>query len=90
MDQENDGRDVHLGKIVDSMVEWDTKLAPALGLTSTEVHDIKETHRDKPAVERSALVHACMYIVQPTEQCHAVAIVILIRDTPSECYSGTP
>ena len=57
MDQEHDGAEIHLGKIADAMVAWDTKLAPALGLTAAEVRDIVETHRYKPAAGRSVATH---------------------------------
>ena len=53
LDEEHGGADVHLGKIADAMVDWDKKLAPALGLTSTEVRDIKEKERHDPAAQRS-------------------------------------
>ena len=57
MDQKNDGAEIHLGKIADAMVEWKTRLAPALGLTAAEVRDIVETHRHEPGSARSVATH---------------------------------
>ncbi len=40
LDFENEGLDVHLGEIADSMINWREKLATPLGLSKEDVHAI--------------------------------------------------
>ena len=47
-----DGVELHLGKIADATDEWDTVLAPYMGLTAMEVKDIKKINRDNPPLQR--------------------------------------
>ena len=47
-----DGVELHLGEIADATDDWDTVLAPHMGLTHMEVVDIKKIHRDNPAEQR--------------------------------------
>ena len=34
------------------MVDWEEKLCPHLGLTHTEIHDIKAKYKDNPVLQR--------------------------------------
>jgi len=43
LDFENCGVDLHLSKIAEVMVKWET-LAPALGLTPVEISDIEQNN----------------------------------------------
>ena len=47
-----DGVELHLGKIADATDEWDTVLAPHMGLTAMEVKDIIENNRGNRAIQR--------------------------------------
>ena len=44
IDWENKGVPKHLGKIADSMYEWEGPIAEELGLTTVDVAAIKEKH----------------------------------------------
>lgn len=45
----------HLGDIADVMDQWETKLAPALGLKPAEINDIKAKYMGEVASQRWAL-----------------------------------
>ena len=47
LDFENNGIEVHLGKIADSMYEWEGPVAEQLGLTPVDVAAIKDEHPGK-------------------------------------------
>ena len=47
-----DGVELHLGKIADATDDWDTVLAPHMGITDREVKDIRRNHRDDRAEQR--------------------------------------
>ena len=53
-DEEHGGLDIHLGKIADATDEWDTVLAPFMGLTEMELKDIRKNPqlRDDRALQR--------------------------------------
>ena len=87
LDQENDGADIHLGKIADAMVNWDTELAPALGLTSNQVSDIKEMENAQQLKgENNNLLLCC--------HCHIIfygyanAIELCLAPVGGQCCSG--
>ena len=42
----------HLHQIADKLLDWQVRVAPALGLTETQIKDIEEKFRDKPARQR--------------------------------------
>ena len=50
----DDGLDIHLGKIADATDEWDSVLAPFMGLTEMELADIRKNPRlrDDRALQR--------------------------------------
>ena len=54
LDEEHGGLDIHLGKIADATDEWDTVLAPFMGLTEMELKDIRKNPRlrDDRALQR--------------------------------------
>ena len=54
LDEEHGGLDIHLGKIADATDEWDTVLAPFMGLTEMELKDIRKDPRlrDDRALQR--------------------------------------
>ena len=58
LDEEHGGVDIHLGEIADATDEWDTVLAPHMGLTEIELRDIRSNHRDNRAFQRYIL--SCM------------------------------
>ncbi len=52
LDFENEGLDVHLGEIADSMINWREKLATPLGLSEAEVHDIIFSNEKQPILQQ--------------------------------------
>ena len=42
----------HLGRIADSIVEWEGVLAYHLGLTEADTRDIRNTYPNKPSLQR--------------------------------------
>ena len=42
----------HLGRIADSMTEWEGTVADCLGLSLPDRHDIKENYPNKPKLQR--------------------------------------
>ena len=53
MDSGHGGVDRHLCAVADELPdEWDTQLAPVLGLRRRDVSDILKKHRDEPARQR--------------------------------------
>ena len=48
LDEEHRGEDTHLVRIAETFEEnWDTTMAPALGLTAEEINTIKRKYRNK-------------------------------------------
>ena len=47
-----DGVELHLVEIADATRDWDTVLAPHMGLTAMQLKDIRANHRDNRALQR--------------------------------------
>ena len=55
LDSDHNGVDKDLNKIARHMPhDWDGILSSHLGLTAMDIHDIKESHPEKPELQRSA------------------------------------
>ncbi len=52
LDWGHGGVETDLSTIADHMLNWEEKLSTQLGLTPVDIHDIKETYRDKPVLQR--------------------------------------
>lgn len=52
LDWDNDGVDRDLCKISNKMLEWEGELAPHLGLTQFNIHDIKDKHPRHSLLQR--------------------------------------
>ena len=52
VDYSSGGVPIHLGKIADSMSEWEGSIAEQLGLTSAEVAAIKTEHSSKLQLQK--------------------------------------
>ena len=53
LDEEHGGEDTHLERISEYFAEdWDTTVAPALGLTEEEIKRIKKKHKGKSDLQK--------------------------------------
>ena len=52
LDSDHKGVETDLYQIAHHMIDWEEKLVPHLGLTPVDVSDIKESHSNKPALQR--------------------------------------
>ena len=52
LDWDNEGVDKDLIEIAHHMLDWEVKLCSHLGLTTIDVHDIKEKNSGKPELQR--------------------------------------
>ena len=95
LDWDNDGVERDLCEIADQMSDWETKLAVPLGLTLTDIHDIKSKHPNQPVLQRYYIlghtikpgvndhsinfVQAILGAVFKTEPCVSTEILIWIQ-----------
>ncbi len=52
LDWDHEGVDKDLNEIAYYMLHWEEKLSTHLGLTDIDIHDIKDTYRDRPPLQR--------------------------------------
>ena len=64
LDFENE-TEVHLANIADSMINWETKLAPSLGLTEVDVCDIRSDHQNQAVLQRQVKSRGTMTYMAP-------------------------
>ena len=52
LDWEHGGVDKDLNEIANHLLHWEEKISVQLGLTGTDIYDIKNIHQNKPILQR--------------------------------------
>ena len=52
LDLDHGGVDRDLNEIADHSLDWEVKLSVPLGLTATDISDIKKKYQNEPALQR--------------------------------------
>ena len=63
LDWEHGGVDKDLNEIADHfLLNWEEKISAHLGLTGTDIHDIKNMHQNKPILQRYSYYNKSLHM----------------------------